>query len=134
MVLAERPTRELSLSDIADILGDEAQDLLEHRCEGIPASSLHLPGPDFVTRVWAQSDRSPQVLRNLQAILDHGRLAGTVLRLFLTATVLWQAAEEATKLALRHRPDLRRERLRIYRQVLAWEARRWLGRASLENL
>ena len=77
MVLAERPTRELSLSDIADILGDEAQDLLEHRCEGIPASSLHLPGPDFVTRVWAQSDRSPQVLRNLQAILNHGRLAGT---------------------------------------------------------
>lgn len=77
MVVADRPAKELSLDDIAGLLGSEAEHLLQHRCQTIPAESLHLPGPDFVSRVMASSDRSPQVLRNLQAILDHGRLAGT---------------------------------------------------------
>lgn len=77
MVVADRPAKELSLDDIAGLLGAEAEHLLQHRCQTIPAESLHLPGPDFVTRVWSGSDRSPQVLRNLQSILDHGRLGGT---------------------------------------------------------
>ncbi|GMV85826.1 MAG: fructose-bisphosphate aldolase [Dehalococcoidia bacterium] len=77
MVVADRPAKELSLDDIAGLLGAEAEHLLQHRCQTIPAESLHLPGPDFVTRVLAASDRSPQVLRNLQSILDHGRLGGT---------------------------------------------------------
>lgn len=77
MVVADRPAKELSLDDIAGLLGAEAEHLLQHRCQTIPAESLHLPGPDFVTRVLAGSDRSPQVLRNLQSILDHGRLGGT---------------------------------------------------------
>ena len=77
MVVADRPAKELSLGDIAGLLGAEAEHLLQHRCQTIPAESLHLPGPDFVTRVMASSDRSPQVLRNLQSILDHGRLGGT---------------------------------------------------------
>src|SRR4029079_964874 len=47
------------------------------RCDTISADQLHLPGPDFVTRVWSGSDRSPQGLRNLQQLFDHGRLAGT---------------------------------------------------------
>jgi class I fructose-bisphosphate aldolase len=58
-------------------LGDEAQDLLTHDSKGIPADSLELPGPDFVDRVFMQTDRSPQVLRNLAAMYNHGRLAGT---------------------------------------------------------
>ncbi len=62
---------------IADALGKEAGFLLEHRSTGIPKEQLHLPGPDFVCRVWAASDRSPTVLRNLQSLFDHGRLAGT---------------------------------------------------------
>lgn len=62
---------------IEELLGDEAQSLLEHRCETIPASGLHLPGPDFIDRVVAQTDRSPQVLRNLAALYGHGRLGGT---------------------------------------------------------
>ncbi len=66
-----------SLGQIEEILGDEARDLLEHRCQTIPRERLHLPGPDFVDRVWGASDRSPQVLRSLQALFDHGRLAGT---------------------------------------------------------
>ena len=77
MVLAEAPAQGLSLSGIADLLGQDASALLEHQCQTIPRDSLHLPGPDFIDRVWASSDRSPQVLRNLNAIASHGRLAGT---------------------------------------------------------
>jgi fructose-bisphosphate aldolase, class I len=62
---------------LESILGDEAAMLLEHRCETVPKEMLHLPGPDFVDRVWALSDRPPQVLRSLQAIYGHGRLANT---------------------------------------------------------
>jgi fructose-bisphosphate aldolase, class I len=68
---------EVSISTIADILGDKAAYLLDHRCETIPSTDLHLPGPDFVDRVWSVSDRSPQVLRSLQSMYNHGRLAGT---------------------------------------------------------
>ena len=61
---------------IEAILGDEAT-LLEHQCRTIPRETLHLPGPDFVDRVVAASDRPPRVLGSLQALFDHGRLAGT---------------------------------------------------------
>jgi fructose-bisphosphate aldolase, class I len=62
---------------IEALLGSEAKNLLEHRCQTIDKSQLHLPGPDFVDRVWVMSDRSVPVLRSLQQIFDHGRLAGT---------------------------------------------------------
>ncbi|MGW8249233.1 MAG: class I fructose-bisphosphate aldolase [Anaerolineales bacterium] len=62
---------------IEELLHQELKGLMEHKCEGIPKDGLYLPGPDFVERVWQQSDRSPQVLRNLQSIFDHGRLAGS---------------------------------------------------------
>jgi class I fructose-bisphosphate aldolase len=65
------------MTDIQQLLGDEAGDLLSHECAGIPRSMLHLPGPDFIDRVVADSDRRPGVLRNLQALFSHGRLAGT---------------------------------------------------------
>jgi class I fructose-bisphosphate aldolase len=64
-------------SGIEAILGEDAADLLEHRCETIPAGELTLPGPDFVDRVLAPSDRPVPVLRSLQTIFDHGRLGGT---------------------------------------------------------
>lgn len=60
-----------------ELLGDKADELLSYTCKGIPKESIHTPGPDFVDRIWAQSDRNPQVLRSLQTIYDHGRLAGT---------------------------------------------------------
>jgi hypothetical protein len=63
--------------DIEALLGSEAGSLLNHVCKGIPKESLHLPGPDFVDRVVAASDRTPPVMRNLQQILDNGRLGGT---------------------------------------------------------
>jgi len=59
---------------IIEILGDDKV-LLEHKCSTIAKEDLHLPGPDFVDRVWKDSDRSPQVLRNLQAIFSSGRLS-----------------------------------------------------------
>jgi class I fructose-bisphosphate aldolase len=62
---------------LEEILGDEARDLLEHRSLTVAKEQLHLPGPDFVERIFAPSDRSPQVLRNLQSLFDHGRLGGT---------------------------------------------------------
>jgi len=62
---------------IVDLLGTEADDLLSYRAKGFPKESLHLPGPDFVSRVVAGTDRNPQVLRSLQQIFGHGRLAGT---------------------------------------------------------
>lgn len=70
-------TAELTSSRLEELLGDDASSLLQHECTTIPAENLHLPGPDFVDRIWIQSDRSPQVLRNLQALQNHGRLAGT---------------------------------------------------------
>jgi class I fructose-bisphosphate aldolase len=62
---------------IEDVLGDEARDLLDHKCETVPKAQLHLPGPDFVDRVWKDSDRPTRVLRSLQAMFNHGRLART---------------------------------------------------------
>jgi class I fructose-bisphosphate aldolase len=64
-------------TDIEALLGEEARSLLGHVCKGIPKEALHLPGPDFVDRVVAPSDRSPSVMRSLQQIFGHGRLAGT---------------------------------------------------------
>jgi len=62
---------------IQDILADKAENLLSHTCQTIPKEILHLPGPDFIDRVVSRTDRSPAVLRNLQTMYDHGRLAGT---------------------------------------------------------
>jgi fructose-bisphosphate aldolase, class I len=63
--------------DIQSLLGDEAESLLTHESKGIPKDDLVLPGPDYIDRVMSASDRSPQVLRNLQALFSHGRLGGT---------------------------------------------------------
>ncbi len=62
---------------LEDVLGADAGDLLGHKCETVPKSQLHLPGPDFVDRVWKDSDRPTRVLRSLQALFEHGRLGGS---------------------------------------------------------
>jgi class I fructose-bisphosphate aldolase len=64
-------------SKITELLGDKAEYLLKHQSKTIAKESLHLPGPDFVDRIWAHSDRNPQVMRNLQAMYNNGRLANT---------------------------------------------------------
>jgi len=65
------------MGSLERLLGDEARSLLEHRCETVSSEMLHLPGPDFVDRVWTQSDRSVRVLRSIQTLHGHGRLGGT---------------------------------------------------------
>ncbi|MFC0268182.1 class I fructose-bisphosphate aldolase [Kushneria aurantia] len=65
------------MTDIASLLGKEADSLLGHTCAGFPKQDLYLPGPDFIDRVMTESDRSPVVLRNMQTLFDHGRLGGT---------------------------------------------------------
>jgi class I fructose-bisphosphate aldolase len=65
------------LKKIQSLLGPEAEDLLTHTCTGVPKETLHLPGPDFIDRIVAISDRPVPVLRSLAAIFDHGRLACT---------------------------------------------------------
>ena len=62
---------------ILDLLGAEGESLLSYRCRGIPKDMLHLPGPDFVDRVMAKTDRSTAVLRTMQMLFNTGRLAGT---------------------------------------------------------
>ncbi|MEX0618920.1 MAG: class I fructose-bisphosphate aldolase [Pseudohongiellaceae bacterium] len=65
------------MKDVMSLLGDEAEDLLEHSCTGVPRGDLSLPGGDFVDRIMSHSDRSPRVLRSLQQLYSAGRLAGT---------------------------------------------------------
>lgn len=62
--------------DIEALLGAETKSLLEHQCK-VSKGSLHLPGPDYVDRTYALSDRPTPVLKSLQALFDHGRLRGT---------------------------------------------------------
>src|SRR5579864_7665310 len=66
-----------SLEKLEEVLGEDARDLLEHKCQTISKEQLHLPGPDFVDRVWKDSDRPTRVLRSLESMHQHGRLSGT---------------------------------------------------------
>jgi fructose-bisphosphate aldolase, class I len=64
-------------ADLEALLGADAKSLLEHKCATIPKESLHLPGPDSVERIYALSDRPTPVLKSLEALYAHGRLAHT---------------------------------------------------------
>src|SRR5579862_4651079 len=64
-------------AEIEKLLADSAKGLLEHKCKTVPKERLHLPGPDFVDRIFAPTDRNSQVLRNLQTLFHSGRLAGS---------------------------------------------------------
>ncbi len=67
----------MSLQTISELLGSESDSLLGHSCSTFSRESLHLPGPDFIERVFVDSNRSPRVLGNLQRLLGHGRLGNT---------------------------------------------------------
>src|SRR3989338_1592972 len=70
------PVQETS-SKLEHILGEDAAPLLRHQCKTIPKEHLHLPGPDYVERIYGASDRPTRVLGSLQSLINHGRLAGT---------------------------------------------------------
>jgi len=65
------------VADIVSLLGGEAEQLLGHTSKGIAKEDLILPGPDFIDRVFVDTDRSPQVLRNLAQLFGNGRLGGS---------------------------------------------------------
>ncbi|MCC7206191.1 MAG: class I fructose-bisphosphate aldolase [Anaerolineae bacterium] len=77
MAIAPELSRTYTIDKIVEVLGDQADALLNHKSETVSKDALHLPGPDFIDRVWVGSDRNPQVLRNMAALFNHGRLAGT---------------------------------------------------------
>ena len=57
-----------TLDRIEELLGENARTLLDHKSETISKDQINLPGPDFIDRVWAHSDRSPSVLRSMQSL------------------------------------------------------------------
>ncbi|CDL84234.1 class I fructose-bisphosphate aldolase [Xenorhabdus szentirmaii] len=65
------------MTDIANLLGKDAEFLLQHQCNTISRENLYLPGADFVDRVMLDNNRPNTVLRSMQTLLNHGRLAGT---------------------------------------------------------
>src|SRR5215471_6107342 len=67
----------MNIQEIEKLIGEEGRALLRHDCKTISKDLLHLPGPDFIDRVWVSSDRPVAVLRSLQSIFNTGRLAGT---------------------------------------------------------
>lgn len=77
MTLNVLSSTEPLLDSIIELLGDEAHSLLNYTCQTISKDRLSIPNPDFVSEVWGLSDRSPQVLKSLMQLFNHGRLAGT---------------------------------------------------------
>lgn len=67
----------MSLAKIQQLLGSKADDLLKHVCKTISKERLHIPGADWIDRIFSLTDRNNQVLRSLQSIFNHGRLAKT---------------------------------------------------------
>ncbi len=67
----------MSSSEIEKILGEKSESLLSHTCKTVSKEELHLPGPDWIDRIFSSSDRSIRVLRNLQTLFSHGRLKDT---------------------------------------------------------
>lgn len=92
----------LATKSIEELLGDEASDLLEHECKTIPKEKLYEPGPDYIERTWYDSDRSPRVLRNLQSLFNHGRLAGTG---YLSILPVDQGIEHSAGASFAKNPD-----------------------------
>ncbi len=67
----------MAQKNIQALLGSQAEFLLNHTCKTIDKSMIHAPGSDFVDRIFAQTNRNPQVLRSLQQLYGNGRLANT---------------------------------------------------------
>ncbi len=88
--------------EIEKLLGKEVSYLLNHKCDTISKERLHLPGSDFVDRVFALSDRSPRVLGSLQHIFNHGRLSGTG---YLSILPVDQGVEHSAGASFAKNPD-----------------------------
>ena len=92
----------MSYSKIQELLGKNAETLLKHQCKTVSKDKLHHPGPDWVDRIFAPSDRNIRVLRSLQMLLNHGRLAGTG---YLSILPVDQGIEHAAGASFAANPD-----------------------------
>ena len=92
----------VSVSQIEEHLGDEAESLLGFDSPAIPKDRLHLPGPDWVDRIFGPSDRSVPVLRSLQQMYDAGRLGGTG---YLSILPVDQGIEHSAGASFAKNPD-----------------------------
>jgi class I fructose-bisphosphate aldolase len=92
----------MTIDQISKLLGDHAPYLLEHKSTTIDQSRLHLPGPDFIDRIFTHSDRPAPVLRNLQSMFDHGRLGGTG---YLSILPVDQGIEHSAGASFAKNPD-----------------------------
>jgi fructose-bisphosphate aldolase, class I len=90
------------IAQIESILGDDAESLLGHTCSTISSERLYLPGPDFVDRVVALSDRPTPVLRSMQTLFSNGRLAGTG---YLSILPVDQGVEHSAGASFAKNPD-----------------------------
>ena len=73
-----------SLAMIESLLGNDAQTMLTHKCKTIEKEKIHIPGPDFVDRIFVHSNRPTRVLRSIQSLYDHGRLKNTGISFYFT--------------------------------------------------
>lgn len=90
------------LSEIQNLLGKEADSLLTHTCQKIPKSRLHIPDGNWVERIFTSSDRNNRVMRNLEALFSHGRLAHTG---YLSILPVDQGVEHAAGASFAPNPD-----------------------------
>jgi len=93
---------EVTTSRLEELLGDEANSLLGFSTPAISKDRLHLPGPDFVDRVWKDSDRATPVLRSIQSLFGHGRLGGTG---YLSILPVDQGIEHSAGASFAKNPD-----------------------------
>jgi class I fructose-bisphosphate aldolase len=92
----------MSLERIENVLKEKSKDLLGHVCKTISKERLHVPGPDWVDRIFGISDRNIRVLRNLQNIFGHGRLGGTG---YLSLLPVDQGIEHSAGASFAKNPD-----------------------------
>ena len=91
-----------SFIKVQEYLGEDAEYLLNHKSQTISKDRLYLPGPNFIDDVFAQTDRSPRVLRSLQAMFNNGRLAGTG---YLSILPVDQGIEHSAGASFAKNPD-----------------------------
>lgn len=92
----------LTVQNIEELLGDEADYLLNHKCETISKDRLHVPGPNYVDDVWYHSNRNNRVLSNMQALFDNGRLGDTG---YLSILPVDQGVEHSAGASFAKNPD-----------------------------
>ncbi|MBS1717230.1 MAG: class I fructose-bisphosphate aldolase [Armatimonadetes bacterium] len=96
------PTKSDSYEKIVELLGSSANDLLNHTCKTIDRARLHLPGPDFVDRIFAPTDRGNRVLSSMNQLINTGRLAGTG---YLSILPVDQGVEHSAGASFAKNPD-----------------------------